>query len=126
MKTKKEKVELVVESEEVDHKLGDLIKSEIRYILYRKRNSLEEDEVTFEESELNEKVVLYFENKETFKRSGGWPEFARKWDVQNKDGEWEIVHRKNSEMREWDAVLTYRTEIFPTLSDGIYKNIVKK
>ena len=141
MKNKKEKESKIEVVEEVDFDLGEdveevscdiekieeevnsMIKSDLRYILYRKRNSLEEDSVIFD---LNEDVVVFFERDVSFKRCGGWPEFARKWDVQKDADRWLIVPRKNSEMREWDAVLTYRTEIFPTLSGGIYKNIVKK
>lgn len=104
--------------------MNNLTKSEIRYILYRKRNSILDNQVIFDESDVNAQVVSYFENQKDFKKYGGWVNFAMKWDVDFLDGQWCLVYRKTSETKEWDAVLQYRVEIFPTLSDSIYKKII--
>lgn len=104
----------------------NLEKSEIRYVLYRKRNSLLDQGVVFEETKLNCEIVSFIESQPEFKKLGGWLEFAMKWDVvPDEEIGWRVSKRRTSETKEWDAVLQYRADIFPTLTGGKYDKIIK-
>ena len=104
--------------------INKLNKSELRYILYLARTSSENNKVLYKEEHLN--TLIHFESLEGFKKYGGWLEFAKKWDVfKDESGDWQITKRHISEEREWDAVVLYRAEIFPTLEGGEYKKILK-
>lgn len=105
--------------------INELSKSDLRYILYKKRNSILDSSIIFEENELNNLVISYIELKPDFKKMGGWTEFAMRWDVSFENGEWQVIKRRTSETKEWDAVLQYRAEIFPTLEGGIYNKLIK-
>lgn len=103
-----------------------LQKSEFRYVLYQKRYSTMDDRIEFAHTDLNNNIIEYIESFPEFLIHGGWPMFAMKWDVNHDGKNWKVVKRGVSEEREWDSVLQYRTEIYPSLVGGAYDKILKK